>query len=398
MDNKTIWTRDFIVTSIINFFLMLVMYLLIVTIAPYSVKEYGVSTGVAGLVSGIFIIGTLMSRLAIGGLIEKIGSRRLLLIGLAIIVLASVFYFGAVNLPLLMANRFFHGIGLGISSTATGTMVAQMLPPSRRGEGIGYFSLSAVLATAIGPFFGIYLSQHYDYQVLFLFCLALSICCAAMFFFVKKSPMVMPAKEIQAKTEKLGIHGLLERRALPIALVTLLAAVAYSGVLSFISFYAEEINLVSAASFFFLVYAVAVLFSRPFTGRLLDVKGNKFVIYPSLILFAGGLLLLSGAQAGWMLLLAGGILGLGFGNFQSCAQAIALQGVKPERLGVATSTFFIFLDFGFGFGPYVIGSLVPIIGYRKLYVVLMLVVLAALGLFMLFSKIQQSKSKRVTVE
>ena len=85
----------------------------------------------------------------------------------------------------------------------------------------------------------------------------------------------------------------------------------------------------------------------------------------------------------------GGILGLGFGNFQSCAQAIALQGVKPERLGVATSTFFIFLDFGFGFGPYVLGLLVPIIGYQQLYLVLMVIVLIALGFFMLFSRMRQ---------
>ncbi|WP_313236793.1 MFS transporter [Sporosarcina ureae] len=389
MNNKKIWTKDFIVTSVINFFLMLVMYLLIVTIAPYAVKEYGVSTSVAGLVSGIFIIGTLIARLAVGGLIEKVGSRNILLIGLLVTVLASVFYFGAVNLPLLMANRFFHGVGLGISSTATGTMVAQMLPPSRRGEGIGYFSLSTVLATAIGPFFGIFLSQHYHFNILFMFCLVLSISCAAMFFFVERKPTVLPKKNVQTTTKKFGVHGLLEVRALPIAFVTLLAAIAYSGVLSFISFYAEEINLVSAASFFFLVYAIAVLLSRPYTGRLLDVKGNKFVVYPSLLLFSGGLLLLSGANAGWMLLLAGGVLGLGFGNFQSSAQAIALQGVKPERLGVATSTFFIFLDFGFGFGPYVLGLLVPIIGYQHLYLVLMVIVLIALGFFMLFSRTRQ---------
>ncbi|ARK26243.1 MFS transporter [Sporosarcina sp. P37] len=389
MENKKIWTKDFIVISVINFFLMLVMYLLIVTIAPFAAEEYGVSTSVAGLVSGIFIIGTLIARLAIGGFIEKVGSRKILLIGLTVTVLASVFYFGAVNLPLLMANRFFHGIGLGISSTATGTMVAQMLPPSRRGEGIGYFSLSSVLATAIGPFLGIYLSQHYEFTVLFMFCLALSVCCAAMYFFVEKAPEVTPKKNVRQTEEKRKSHDLLEKRALPIAFITLLAAMAYSGVLSFISFYADEINLVSAASFFFLVYAIAVLLSRPYTGRLLDIKGNNFVVYPSLLLFAGGLLLLSSAHAGWMLLLSGAVLGLGFGNFQSCAQAIALQGVKPERLGVATSTFFIFLDFGFGFGPYVLGLLVPVIGYQQLYVVLMFVVLAALALYMLFGRKRQ---------
>ncbi|MBD7984105.1 MFS transporter [Sporosarcina sp. Sa2YVA2] len=380
---QNLWTKDFIFISVINFFLMLVMYLLIVTIAPFAVKEYGASTSMAGLVSGIFIIGTLIARIATGSIIGKVGSKKILFIGLVVSLIATAFYFGAHTMPLLLVNRLFHGVGLGIASTATGTMVAQIIPPSRRGEGIGYFSMSSVLSTAVGPFLGIYMSQHFEFNIIFILCFVFAVIGLIMFLFLKgASPVAQPAAQETLK-KRFNIANYIEVKALPIAVITLLAGVAYSGVLSFLSFYAIEVNLVKTASFFFLVYAFVVLLSRPFSGRLLDVKGAKIIVYPALILFATGLLVLSQVQNGFMLLAAGALIGLGFGNFQSCAQAIALKGIPVERMGVATSTFYIFLDFGFGFGPYFLGNIATAMGYSHMYLLLMGVVVVALIAFLL---------------
>lgn len=388
-DKQNLWTKDFIFISIINFFIMIVMYMLIVTIAPFAVDEYGASASMAGLVSGIFIIGTLSARIGTGRVIESIGSRRILLIGMIISVIAIALYFTAHSLPILLLVRFIHGIGLGIASTATGTMVAQIIPPSRRGEGIGYFSLSTVLATAIGPFFGIYLSQHADFSWIFAFSLILSIIGLGMFFFVEKRPEEAPKEISEPTNAPKGLANYIEKSAVPIAVITLLAGIAYSGVLSFLSFYAKEANLVDTASFFFLVYAVAILISRPFSGKLLDRKGGTFVVVPSLILFAGGLVLLSQTHTGIILLIAGAIIGLGFGNFQSCAQAIALIGVPIKRIGIATSTFYIFLDFGFGLGPYFLGSVATAFGYRDLYMILSGLIVIALILYLLIARKKQ---------
>lgn len=381
--NQRLWTKDFIIISIINFFLMLAMYLLMVTIAPFAVEQYGASTSMAGLVSGIFIIGTLIARIGSGSIIAKVGSKKILFIGLVVSLIATAFYFGSATMSLLLANRLFHGIGLGIASTATGTMVAQIIPPSRRGEGIGYFSMSTVLATAIGPFLGIYMSQHFEFSNLFILCLALSVLSVFMYFFVKDTVKTPSSAKQEIVKKRFSIANYIETKAIPISIITLLAAIAYSGVLSFISFYAKEVDLVKTASFFFLVYAIVVLLSRPFSGRLLDEKGAKFIVYPALISFAVGMLVLSQVQNGFMLLFAGALIGLGFGNFQSCAQAIALKGITVERIGVATSTFYIFLDFGFGFGPYFLGNLVTSVGYRGMYMMLMVVVVVALIAFVL---------------
>lgn len=362
---------------------MLAMYLLLVTIAPFAVEQYGASTSMAGLVSGIFIIGTLIARIFSGSLIGKVGGKRMLFIGLLVSTIATAFYFGSANMPLLLANRLFHGIGLGIASTATGTMIAQAIPASRRGEGIGYFSMSTVMATAIGPFFGIFMSQHYPFHMLFVLCLSLSVVTLIMFFFVNETVKQPASNKQEVVRKRIGLSNFIERKALPISIITLFVALAYSGVLSFISFYAKEINLVETASFFFLVYAIVVLLSRPFSGKLLDVKGAKFVVIPSLVLFALGMIVLSQTHSGIMLLMAGAILGLGYGNFQSIAQAIALKGISVERLGIATSTFYIFLDSGLGFGPYFLGVVVPRLGYRGMYEVLTVVILLSLVAFIL---------------
>ena len=93
------------------------------------------------------------------------------------------------------------------------------------------------------------------------------------------------------------------------------------------------------------------------------------------------LVLLAYAEHGWMLLLSGFILGVGFGNFQSVGQAVSLSLVSRSRFAQATTTFFIFFDFGIGLGPYLFGFLVPIIGYNGMYLALSGTVLCALAIY-----------------
>lgn len=130
----------------------LIFYLLMVTISTYAVEKFDANTSEAGLVTGIFVIGALLGRLFAGRIIDQIGRKKILFLGLILFAVTTLLYFVANTLFLLLINRLLHGIALGIASTATGTIVAQIIPSTRRGEGIGYYSLSAIIATAIGPF------------------------------------------------------------------------------------------------------------------------------------------------------------------------------------------------------------------------------------------------------
>lgn len=383
MNKEKLWTKDFIIVSTINFLATLVYFLLLVTIASYAKSEFEASTSTAGLVSSIFIIGSLIGRLGAGRFIGIKGPTTILWVGLSFFTITSLFYFLANSIPLLLVNRLAQGVAVGIIGTATGTIVAHILPRARKGEGIGYFSLSAVLATAIGPFIGILLlKMENGFTIMFTMNLALSILCILFLAAVKLK--LAPIKQPEKTEVKSSILSqFIEPKAVPISFVALIIGFSYSGVMTFLSFYAESINLVSAASYFFLVYAIVIIISRPFTGKLMDTKGANIIVYPCIVLFAIGMLLFSQASAGWMLLLAAAFIGIGYGNFNSVAQTIAVKVTEPHRFGLATATYFILFDIGLGVGPYILGFIVPNTGYRTIFVTMVAVIVICIPVYYL---------------
>lgn len=370
MERERLWTKNFIMISGVNFLLTLVFFLLVVIIGLYAVDSFDATTSQAGLVTGIFIVGTLIGRLFIGGRIERIGRKRTLIIGFLLFNAVTLLYFIQSTITVLLLTRLLHGISLGIASTAAATIVAYIIPIARRGEGIGYFSMSSTLATAIGPFVGLLLTRYTTFPVIFTICLAVGI--VGLFTALLVSVPTLAASNSNEKLEKkrFALTNYVEPKAVPIALVTLFIAFCFSSVLSFMNFYAIEQDLIQAASFFFLVYALSILVSRPFTGRLMDAKGANFVMYPAFGLLAAGLVLLGTANSSFTFLLAASLIGFGFGNMQSCTQAIAVKLTPMHRMGMATSTFFIFLDAGLGFGPYVLGLLLAGVSYSEMYMLL----------------------------
>ena len=303
------------------------------------------------------------------------------------------------NMYLLLLVRFIHGAAFGVSTTALATIVMDIIPTERRGEGTSYFSLNITLATSIGPFLGLYLSQHADFSMIFIVCTLLSMISVIISLFLK-IPRSAMTDDQRNSLKGFKLSSFFEKKAVPISLMITIMGFAYSGVLSFITAYATEINLIEAASFFFLVYSIVLLISRRFTGKLLDKKGDNFIIYPAIISLAMGLLILSQSYNSFTLLLASVFIALGFGTMQSCFQAIAIKESPQHRVGLATSTFLICMDLGVGIGPFLLGSIIPMFGFRGLYLTLAIVVFLSIFLyFALHGKSPQIKNcihKRVS--
>jgi MFS family permease len=171
----------------------------------------------------------------------------------------------------------------------------------------------------------------------------------------------------------MSLSDIFETAALPISCIILLAGASYSGILIFLTSYAESRGSTSAASVFFLVYAGAVLVSRLFAGRIQDRRGDNSVMYPTLISFVLGLALLIPDPT--LLTIIGSAIfsGIGFGTVMSGAQAIAVKVSPAMRIGTATSTFFLALDVGSGLGPILLGTLVPVLDYPGMYALLAVV-------------------------
>jgi MFS family permease len=369
-----LWTKDFIILSLVNFFLMLIFFLLNATIALYAVNEFNASTGQAGLVAGIFVIGALIGRLFTNPAMNKIGQKRILIIGLIFFIVTTALYFIDYGISFLIMSRFLNGITVGIATTVIGTIVALTIPETRRGEGISYFAVSTALATGLGPFIGLYMTQHTSFNMIFSLGLVLGIVSLVTGFFVNIPVSKTP--KVEQSNAGFKLSSFIEPKALPISIIILTMTFSFSSVLAYINLYAIELDLVDTASFFFIVYTASVLVSRPFTGRMMDNKGANFVMYPAFILFGAGMLLLSSASNSITFLLAGALIGLGFGNISSVSQTIAVNLAEPHRMGLATATFFIFFDLGNGFGPTILGLVIPITGFNGLYAILGILVFA----------------------
>lgn len=368
---EKLWTKDFINASIVNFALMMSMYLLLVTMAVYAAQEYDASMSMAGLVASIYIIGSMFGRLFGGKQISKTGSKKMLIMSSAFVLLFTAAYFLPLGITGLIILRFLHGMAMGYAFTATGTIVAQIIPPSRNGEGIGYFSMSVVLSTAIGPLIGVMMITYGSFTHVFIFSTVMAIISLILGLTVR-APQVRMIKQTGPKKFSLGDY--FETRAVPISIVIFIMAFGYSGILSFITGYAQDINLIQAGSLYFTVYGVTVLLSRPFTGPMLDRKGANIIMYPAMISFVIGMLIISQASFTWVFLAAAVLLGFGYGNIQSITQALAIKVTPPHRMGLANSTYFICLDLGLGIGPFLLGYIIPVIGYRGMYVALAVII------------------------
>lgn len=385
-----IWTKDFIFNFVISFFIFLSMYLLLVTIGGYSKETFHVSDSLAGLASGLFIVGSLVGRFITGKYINILGTKKVLVIGGLLLVITNGLYLvSASSFALLLIVRIINGAASGIASTATGTIAAYITPADRRSEGISMYSLSMVLGTAIGPFIGLLLYQHIPMEGLCIICTTLIVIAFVMSLFMKIETPVA----VQSETKKgFKLTDFFSVHALPIAIVVVIVSIAYSSVLSFIQFFAQENNLVDAASFFFVVYAIAILLTRPFTGKIMDQRGENIVTIPAFICLVLGLFLISIANSGLVLLIAGAFVGLGFGNLQSIFQALVIKVSPIEKMGLATSTYFIGLDFGLGFGPYVLGNFTNSIGYSGLYFAMAIVALVGLVSYYFLHMIKTQKA------
>lgn len=160
-----------------------------------------------------------------------------------------------------------------------------------------------------------------------------------------------------------------------IALAGSLVAFAYAGVSTFSSIYAKQIGVSEVAAYFFVSYAIMLILSRPFVGKLFDRSGANTVIYPAFFIFILGLISLALAKGPFMFLISGAIIGVGNGTLFSSLQTIAVSICPENRRGVATSTYFMIYDTGMGVGSFILGIIATHTNYHLMYFVSALIVL-----------------------
>ncbi|HLR69754.1 MFS transporter [Virgibacillus alimentarius] len=355
-----IWTRDFILICLANFFIFLGFQMTLPTL-PIFVKELGGSDQLIGIIVSVFTFSALIFRPYAGHALESKGRRIVYMTGLAIFVLSVGSYAFIVSMALLVFMRIIQGIGWGFSTTATSTIATDLVPTKRRGEGLGYFGLSGNLALAFGPALGLSLVGVISFTKLFLLCAALGLVALLLSTTIRyKKVEQSPNKSVTVKFD------IFEKTAIPPSVLLFFITVTFGGIASFLPLYAAERGLGSIESYF-LVYAVFLMVSRTFAGRIYDKKGHLYVFLPGTFMIFIAMLLLSWLPNTPVMLLAAAIYGLGFGSVQPALQAWAVEKSPMNRRGMANATFFSFFDLGVGIGAMVFGQLASMFGYYSIY-------------------------------
>ncbi|MDR0817540.1 MAG: MFS transporter [Clostridiales Family XIII bacterium] len=375
-----LWSKDFVLAMISNVFAAFIFYLLMTTMAQFAFKTYHVNASIAGLCASIFIFGSLFGRIFTGRYLDILGRRKVLIISTILMMIFCLIYLIKIGLVFLLIVRTLHGFIFGIASTSIFAVATSYIPDSRKGEGIGFFSISTTLSTALGPFLGVWMTQSGRFDLVFLSCTGFLLISIVFLFFMKIPEIRITDTQREAK-KGFDITDFFEPRALSIAVIALIFTSCYSGITSFMSPYAESRGMIQMATMFFVSYAVALVISRPLTGKLHDRRGDNFVMVPCTILYAVSLLLITLAKTPVMFILAAFVMGFGLGSFLAFGQTIAAKAVPPHRVAMSNATFYVFADTGLGLGPLFLGIIVDHSGYSAMYLTETCIIAASLLLY-----------------
>ncbi|MBU3131947.1 MFS transporter [Clostridium gasigenes] len=371
---ERLWTKNYIMLTITALLLFSGFYLLMPTL-PMFIKEIGGSESQVGFIIGVFTISAVIVRPIVGGLMDKYGRRVFIISGLIFFAITMYFYDFVTVIIFLVILRILHGISWALATTSIGTAIIDVIPKSRRGEGMGWYGLSMTLGMALGPILGLWVAKSFSFHYLFLLCTALALIAFILAFFTK-IPVIK-------HTHKNTI-SFFEKDLLPIAIVTFFLSITFGGITTFLPLFAAKIQV--NAGTFFLVYALTLTVTRPITGKISDKYGEDVVIIPALFILIIALLVLTFTKGIVGLVITAILYGIGFGSAQPALQVAIIRLAKPEKIGVANATFFTAFDLGIGLGSISLGFVSQLMGYQALFIVCAVSALISLLYFTVFVK------------
>jgi MFS family permease len=376
----SIWTINFILLCLANLLLFMSGQMLFPSLPVYLLRIGGNLSDV-GFVMGAYTIGAMIIRPFAGWLVDGFGRKKILIIGMILIMGISLLYQFTATVGLMTLVRILHGLAFGLVSTALSTIAVDILPIARLAEGMGYFGLTSSLSMSLAPLIGFWLVDKYSYTILFLI---VSLFSALAF----GSSLLVRAVDVSINNSVTTVSqiwtNLLEKTALPASAVIFFLAIVYASVLCFIPLYAIELGIPNIGLFFSAI-AVTMIISRPLSGRWTDAGGGNRVIAIGHFIIFIGMVTMGFAHILTSILLAGALIGFGFGFCLPTLQAQSVSNTPVHRRGAATGTFFAFFDLGIGIGSVIWGYVAAAISYQTMYLLNLLPVVLAGFMYYRFS-------------
>ena len=367
MTTQKILTRDFVLCFFAQFTFSSVFYILIPTL-PIYLSRLGAKEAEIGVLIGVFSVSSLVFRPIVGKALLKIPERRFMIAGTLFFASSSVAYLFAPPFWPLLAVRAFQGIGLAFFSTASFTLLANITPEANRGQIISYFYVSINLAFALGPYFGMLLINRFDFpfnfEVLFLVCAGLSLCCLFISLKLKKI-QGLPMVDLSSQKQPF-----LSLDALPPAIIASIITITWGAMTAFFPLYALKKG-VDNPGLFFAAFAITLILVRGLGGKILDTYSREKVIFPCLFNLIVSMPILAFSSTLRMFILVAIIWGIGSAFLFPSLLAYTIDLAGSNR-GPAMGTFTALVDLGAGMGAVIMGTILQLTNYTVMFLCLAL--------------------------
>ena len=336
-----------------NFLLHFGFYLVLPVLPFYLTEVFRVESGAVGIILACYTVATLMIRPFSGYLLDTFARKPLYLVSFFFFTLIFAGYLWAGVLTLFIILRVLHGFTFGMVTVSGNTIVIDIMPSSRRGEGLGYYGLANNVAMSVGPMTGLFLHDYYSYPTIFL--CALGSCTLG---FVMANLVKAPKKE-PVQREPVSLDRFFLRKGLRAGLDLLMLSVPYGMTMSYMAMYAKEIGITVGTGLFFTLMAVGTAVSRIFSGRQVDKGRITTVIFSGMLLVSACFFVIAFAKeilawnhtAGTVIFFVTALLlGTGFGTMFPAFNTLFVNMAHNNQRGTATSTYLTSWDVGVGIG------------------------------------------------
>jgi MFS family permease len=318
-------------------FAFFLSFLLLLGALPIFTRRLGASDASVGLIMAAFGVTSLLLRPLAGWGADRYGRRPLMVAGATVFVVTSVAYGWAAGAVSLLLVRLAHGCGMGLYPTAASAMVADLAPPRRRGEILGFYGAAGSVALAVGPVTGIAIVERAGFGALFWTAgavAALSVAATLAAGETLTHPRAVP----------FTLAGSMSRAACFPGVLALCLTFSYGAQVAFLPLHADGLGVNPGV--FFLVFAVTITLARGPAGRVSDRVGRPPVAAAGLLLAAGAMVILAFSDGAAGLATAGAVYGLAYGVAQPALIAWSVDAVPEGERGRAVGTYHTAFELG----------------------------------------------------
>ena len=354
-----------------NFLLYFGFWLLIPVLPFYLSEIFNAGNSTIGIILSCYTVAALCIRPFSGYFLDSFARKPLYLLAYFIFMTMFAGYIIAGSLVLFILFRIIHGVSFGMVTVGGNTVVIDIMPSSRRGEGLGYYGLSNNIAMAVGPMSGLFLHDA-GMSYTTIFCCSLGSCIAG---FICASLVKTPYKP-PVKREPISLDRFILLKGIPAGISLLLLSIPYGMTTNYVAMYAKEIGINATTGFFFTFMAVGMAISRIFSGKIVDKGKITQVISVGLYIVVFSFFLLSACVyiINWNSMACGIIffavallLGVGFGIMFPAYNTLFVNLAPNNQRGTATSTYLTSWDVGIGIGMLTGGYIAEVSTFDKAY-------------------------------